>query len=116
MKSRKEIGKLGENIAVEFLLKKGYTIIERNWRFKKAEIDIIAKNGPFIVFIEVKCRSTEIFGPPEQSINNKKEKLYKIAAEQYLDFHHLENELRFDVISIIYNKNKSVIKHYINAF
>lgn len=80
MKSRKEIGKLGENIAVEFLLKKGYTIIERNWRFKKAEIDIIAKIGPFIVFIEVKCRSTEIFGPPEQSINNKKEKLYKIAS------------------------------------
>ena len=116
MNNKQKIGKLGEDIAVDFLLKKGYKILRRNWRFQKAEIDIIAEQDPYLVFVEVKCRSTELFGPPEQSINNKKEKLYKIAAEQYLDSNNLESELRCDVISIIYDKSNPVIKHFINAF
>jgi putative endonuclease len=113
---KQNLGKIGEDLSVDFLRKKGFKILSRNWRYKKAEVDIIAKYNSFLVFIEVKCRTSSLFGRPEQAINNKKEKLYQLAAEHYLEKYTLEDEIRFDVISVIYNKNKTEIEHFINAF
>jgi putative endonuclease len=110
------LGEKGEELSLNFLKKLDYTILQTNWRYQKAEIDIIAKHSDFIIFIEVKTRKSDFFGKPEQSINNKKEDLYKLAAEAYLVSFNLENEIRFDVISIILNSKQSEIEHFINAF
>ena len=115
MSDKKILGKIGEKIAQEYLIKKNYLIVELNWRYKKAEVDIISQLKDTLVFVEVKCRKSDFFGKPEQSIDHKKEELYKLAAENYLEVNNLEHEIRFDVISIIHN-NKTEIEHFISAF
>jgi len=74
MAEHNEIGKYGENIAFDYLLKNGYKIKERNWRFGKGEIDVIAEENNTIVIVEVKTRSSEYFGDPEESVSRKKQK------------------------------------------
>ncbi|MBT6807889.1 MAG: YraN family protein, partial [Flavobacteriales bacterium] len=103
-------------LATTFLKEKGFEILHKNWRYKKAEIDIIGQLKDTLVFVEVKCRKSEFFGRPEQAINHKKESLYKLTAEHYLEVNDLEYEVRFDVISIIHNNNKTEIEHFISAF
>jgi putative endonuclease len=116
LSDKKLLGEIGETIAQEYLINKNYLIIDLNWRYKKAEVDIISQFKDTLVFVEVKCRKSDFFSRPEQSINQKKESLYKLAAENYLEVNNLENEIRFDVISIIHNNNKTEIEHFINAF
>ena len=116
MSDKKILGEIGETIAQEFLINKNYLIIELNWRYKKAEVDIISQLKDTLVFVEVKCRKTDFFSRPEQAINHKKEELYRLAAENYLEVNNLEHEIRFDVISIIHNNNKTEIEHFISAF
>jgi putative endonuclease len=106
----------GEQIAQNYLSELGYQILESNWRFQKAEIDIIAKDGNFIVFVEVKTRATDIFGEPQTFISEKKQALLKDAAEGYLDQKDTNNEIRFDVIGIILNAQKTKIEHFKEAF
>ena len=115
MSDKKILGEIGEKIAQEYLIKKNYLLVELNWRYKKAEVDIISQLKDTLVFVEVKCRKSDFFGRPEQAINHKKEELYKLAAENYLEVNNLEHEIRFDVISIIHN-NKTEIEHFISAF
>lgn len=110
------LGRQGEELATSFLKEKGFEILHKNWRYKKAEIDIIGQLKDTLVFVEVKCRKSEFFGRPEQAINHKKEELYKLAAENYLEVNNLDHEIRFDVISIIHNNNKTEIEHFISAF
>ena len=110
------LGEEGEKIAVRYLQSKGYIIYEMNWRFGKLEVDIIAEDGRELVFIEVKSRSSEIYGRPEESIDGVKELAILNAAEIYIRDFNLEIEVRFDVISVIINKNKSKIRHIIDAF
>ena len=110
------LGEEGEKIAVRYLQSKGYIIYEMNWRFGKLEVDIIAEDGRELVFIEVKSRSSEIYGRPEDSIDGVKESAILNAAEIYIRDFNLEIEVRFDVISVIINKNKSKIRHIIDAF
>ena len=109
-----ELGHKGERIAQSFLKKKNYTILQTNWRWQKAEIDIIAKNENCIVFIEVKTRSTTRFGEPSEFVSMKKIELMKDAAEAYLEVFKLENEIRFDIISIVINSDTQKIQHLIN--
>ena len=116
MSDKKILGEIGEKIAQEYLIKKNYLIIELNWRYKKAEVDIIGQLKDTLVFVEVKCRKSDFFGRPEQAINYKKEELYRLSAENYLEVNNLEHEIRFDVISIIHNNNKTEIEHFISAF
>lgn len=113
---KQNLGREGEELATTFLKEKGFEILHKNWRYKKAEIDIIGQLKDTLVFVEVKCRKSEFFGRPEQAINHKKESLYKLAAEHYLEVTDLEYEVRFDVISIIHNNNKTEIEHFISAF
>ncbi len=117
MARQQTIGNLGEEKATLFLQEIGYQILERNWRFSKAEIDIIAKDGEVLVFVEVKAKSYTYFGAPEESVSAYKENLIIDAAHQYMLKIGHDWEIRFDIISIVFDKNKNAsITHYKDAF
>ena len=111
------IGKKGEEIAIEFLKKDGFEILETNWRHKKLEVDIIAKDGETLVFIEVKTRSTDFFGLPEEYVDYKKEKHLVNAATEYMISVNHEWAFRFDVVAILLrNENDWKVNHIKDAF
>lgn len=117
MSKQQKLGILGEDAACIFLENLGYKILERNWRFSKAEIDIIAKEGEVMVFVEVKAKSYTFYGAPEESISVYKENLIIDAASQYMIRVNHDWEIRFDIISIVFDKNlKANITHYRDAF
>ena len=111
-----DLGKKGEELAVEFLQKKGYKIIERNWRFKKAEVDIIAKKENILAIVEVKTRSTDYFGNPQDFVNQKKIKLLVEAINEYVTSKNLDVEVRFDIIAILKNSQTFKIEHLEAAY
>ena len=112
-----ETGRTGENIAVQYLKEKGYQILETNWRFSKAEIDIIAKDGDMLVFIEVKTRSNGYYGEPESFVTPQKEALLFDAANRYMEQINHDWEIRFDVIGIILKDvGNYQLKHTEDAF
>ncbi len=111
-----ETGNRGESMAKDFLLKKGYQILETNWRFSRAEIDIIAMNGQILVFIEVKTRSTDFFGEPELAVDEHKRRLMSDAASAYMEQINHEWEIRFDIISIVLKNTDPEIVHFEDAF
>lgn len=104
MADHNELGKKGETLAKEYLAEKGYEILEQNWRSGHVEIDIIAKeaNGP-VIFIEVKTRKTDFFGYPEAAVNKDKQKHLLNAANAYIESQAMDDEIRFDILSIIYS-------------
>ena len=111
-----KIGNSGENLAKNHLRKKGYEILESQWRFGKYEVDIIAKNHNTIVFVEVKTRKNDTFGSPESFVSRQKQKFLIAAAQNYMSKNNLEYEARFDIIAITgLNKNQAV-KHLEAAF
>lgn len=116
MAIQQTIGALGEDFAVNHLKGLGYNIKERNWRFSRAEIDIIADKDDVLIFIEVKTRSYDYYGKPEDSIDSKKERLICDAAAAYMTKNSYEWEFRFDIISIILSQPSPSIKHYEDAF
>lgn len=116
MAEHNELGKLGEELAVAYLQKEGYEILETNWVFQKAEIDIIAKKGETIAVIEVKTRSSIDFGLPQDFVNPKKIQLLVIAINEYIIFNDLDAEVRFDIISIQKIEKNFKIEHLIDAF
>jgi putative endonuclease len=116
MAKHNELGALGEELAVEELEKKGYEIIERNWRYKKAEIDIIARKNDVLAIVEVKTRSSNYFGDPQDFVNSKKIKMLVEAVDEYVNSKDLEVEVRFDIMAIIINENKLTIEHLEDAF
>jgi putative endonuclease len=116
--SSKSLGKFGEEIAEELLRSKGYQILKRNFRFGKGEIDIIAKDGDYLVFVEVKSRKNYDFGEPEYAITKSKQRQLKKIAEAYFYVNGIEEQLcRFDVITIVGEKREEMkINHIENAF
>ena len=116
MTDHNKLGGDGELIALMFLQKEGFSILKTNWRFQKAEVDIIAQDNSFLVFVEVKTRGSSKFGKPEDAIDKKKIALYRDAAEGYLVQYPTEAEIRFDVVSIIIEKDETKIKYIANAF
>lgn len=112
-----ETGATGENLARALLEHKGYAILESNWRYKRAEVDIIAKDGETLVFIEVKTRSTDAFGKPEEFITPQKESLLVAAASAYMEQTGHDWAIRFDIISVIYRSERDYrIEHFEDAF
>jgi putative endonuclease len=111
-----KLGKDGELIAFMVLQRDGFAILETNWRFQKAEVDIIAQKDGFLIFSEVKTRGSKKFGNPSDSIDKKKISLYKDAVEGYLEQYPSELEVRFDVVNIIIGKDETEIEHIPNAF
>jgi putative endonuclease len=116
MARHNELGKKGEELARKMLIDKGYEIIETNWRCDKDEIDIIAKDGDEIVIVEVKTRSTDFFGFPEDAVDTKKEKFLIRATESYLFENKIDVDTRFDIVAIILNTKETKIHHIIDAF
>lgn len=111
----KEIGNIGENMACEFLLKRDYEILQRNFTKPFGEIDIIAKDKDCLVFIEVKARKNTDFGYPRDFVNKKKiEKIINVAQTYMMENKIFNKAFRFDVIEIIFEKNE--ITHLKNAF
>jgi len=112
-----EIGKIGEELAIAHLCQQGWEILATNWRFKRAEIDIIAMDGNTLVFVEVKTRSTTYFGTPEQFVNAKKKLFLAKAASAYMEEIGHDWEIRFDIISVLLPCGKEQeIKHFKDAF
>ena len=116
MAQHNELGKKGEQLAVDFLIKKGYTIRDINWRYLKAEVDIIAEKEGTLAVVEVKTRSSIDFGNPQDFVNPKKIKLLVAAIDEYVISKDLDIEVRFDIIAIVKENNKFVIEHLEDAF
>ena len=116
MAEHNELGKLGEELAVEFLRKEGYEILETNWTFQKAEIDIIAQKENTLAVVEVKTRSSLEFGLPQDFVKPKKIQLLVKAINEYVVSKNLDVEVRFDIIAV-HKENKSfAIEHLKDAF
>ncbi len=111
-----DLGKQGEQVALQYLLNKGYIIHHRNWRYGKIEIDLIAEKDERIVFIEVKTRSTDYFGEPEEAVDEDKEQQLINGAQIFAEKYQIEEEVRFDIISIILNAHEVKINHIEEAF
>jgi len=111
-------GTIGENIAASWLEDQGYTVLDRNYAFERAEVDIVAYNKKEIIFIEVKMRSNLDYGQPEDAVDEEKKKSIYKAAEAWMYERKMEGSpVRFDIISILKEKGKKAkIKHYENAF
>ena len=116
MAEHNDFGKLGEEIAANYLIGKGYEILERNWRNIHKEIDIIAKDGNFLVIVEVKTRQTDEYGNPDIAVTKKKQRMLISAANAYLFQNKLDIDTRFDIISIIFKDGEPVIEHIEDAF
>jgi putative endonuclease len=116
MSQHNELGKKGEDLAASYLAELGYKIITRNWRYGKDEIDIIAETGNFIVFAEVKTRSTAYFGEPEDAVDKQKQRFLIRAADAYVNQKEIDLEVRFDIVSIIFEKGMHTIRHIEDAF
>lgn len=116
MADKHKLGKEGEKLALELLQEKGYDILEKNYRYQKAEVDIIAHKGDTLVIIEVKTRSTPEFGDPQDFVKPKQIQLLVKAANHYVIQNDLDVEVRFDIIAIIKNKLGTQIEHLENAF
>jgi putative endonuclease len=112
-----DLGARGEQLAKELLQKKGYALLETNWRHRRSEVDLIAKDGDVLVFVEVKTRTSDYFGRPEVFVTPQKEKLLVRAAHAYMEQIRHEWEIRFDVISVIWQDEEQVeVEHLEDAF
>jgi len=116
MAEHNELGKKGEDEAIAYLKKKGYDILETNYRFQKAEVDIVARKNNLIVAVEVKTRSTAEFGEPQDAVKKKKINLMVQAMDDYLNKNNIDLETQFDIIAIIKNKLGTRIEHLEDAF
>ena len=117
MASHNELGKIGEEIAAQYLMKKGYKILRRNFYFDKAEIDIIAqKEKETVVIVEVKTRNSDFFGDPQSFVTPAKIKNLVKAANEYIISNELDVEVRFDIIAILKNQKAESLEHFENAF
>jgi putative endonuclease len=116
MADHNDLGKLGEELAVDFLQKNGYKILETNWVFQKAEIDIIAQKETILAIVEVKTRSSIDFGLPQDFVKPKKIQLLVKAVNEYVISNDLDLEVRFDIIAISKEQKEFAIEHIEDAF
>jgi putative endonuclease len=108
VETKTAIGKKGEQLAAEFLMKKGFEIVVRNYRHGHAEIDLIIKRDNWLIFVEVKARSSNDFGEPEEFVDTRKmSKLFE-AAEEYIYSTNWHGHIRFDIVSVKLGKEPVV--------
>jgi len=116
MAKHNELGIKGELLAADFLQKNGYEILETNWVFQKAEIDIIAQKDTILAIVEVKTRTSADFGMPQDFVKGKKIQNLVKAVDQYMTENDLDLEVRFDIIGIVLNTHETTIEHLEDAF
>ncbi len=116
MAQHNELGKKGEQAAATFMKSKGYKVLERNWRIYRHEIDIVAEDEEYIIFVEVKTRTTREWGNPEDFIGKGKIKRIVEAADLYLQDSDIDKPARFDIISAVWDGQSFEIEHIDDAF
>jgi putative endonuclease len=116
MSKHLETGRQGEQLAASFLESKGFRVAATNYRFLKAEIDLIVATEKLLVFVEVKTRSGTAYGMPEAAVSARKAKLIVSAAEQYIQEIDWTYEIRFDIVSVLLIGNHTEIEHLEDAF
>ena len=116
MRTSYELGRKGEAEAAAFLAQKNYQILEKNYRYRKAEVDLIVQKENTLVAVEIKTRSTAFFGTPALFLKPKQQQRIVEAVDYYVKQNNLDLEVRFDVISIIKHKGTFDIQHIENAF
>ena len=117
MAQHNDLGQKGEELAFLHLVQKGYKILERNWRYDHAEIDIIARIKNVLVVVEVKTRSAAIYEEPRETISDRKIRFLVNAAEAYIEEKNIDFETRFDVVAIKwFGENKYELNHIEDAF
>lgn len=117
MATHNDFGKLAEELATDFLIEKKYKILDKNFRYLKAEVDIIAEFEGKIVVVEVKARNTNAFLEPQEAVTKKKMRLIVSATDAFLNERNLNQEVRFDIISVLPDKYGILqITHIEDAF
>ena len=117
MASHNELGKWGEEMAAEYLLRQGYTIMERDWKSGHRDLDIIALDGNTVVFVEVKTRRNRLFTEPEMAVDYQKIRNLQQAANHYIKYRHINQEVRFDLITVVGSMNETPsVEHIKDAF
>lgn len=111
-----DIGLAGELYACTHLTQQGYTIIEKNWRYRRAEVDIICAKDNLLVFIEVKTRTSNYMGEPTAAVTRSKQKHIVRAADAYVKAYEGDPDIRFDIVGIIMNSNERSLEHIEDAF
>lgn len=116
MDTTREKGSVAEEIAIGYLKKNGYEILDQNWYNQHHELDIIARKDGFVAIIEVKSLASNYMREPYQSVNRNKQRMIISAANAYIRKHNINDDIRFDIISIVMNRNEPQIEHIENAF
>lgn len=111
----KQFGQLGEDIAVEYLKKKGYKVLMRNYRYGRVELDIICLFQNEVIFIEVKTRTTDAMAYPEKAVGKSKQRNIRLAAENFVEENQITLPARFDIIAVVKGENFE-IEHIEDAF
>ena len=113
---KKGIGRQGETIAAEYLMKKGYRVLHRNWYYEKKELDIVVTDDRFLVVVEVKTRAGELLENPEDLITKRKIHFLIEAADAYIKRFDIDIEVRFDLIIVLLGMGTPAIEHIERAF
>jgi len=116
MAEHNDLGEKGEELARNYLIKNNYKIREKNWRFGKNEIDIIAENNDTLVIAEVKTRSSRFYGEPEVFVTKTKQRFLIKAAHAYIIQNNINLDCRFDILAVVITPNKAEIHHIQKAF
>jgi putative endonuclease len=111
-----QFGKLGEGIAAEYLKRKGYRVLQRNYKYSRVEIDLICELNGEVVFVEVKTRTSDLMAYPEQAVGKAKQKNIRFAAENFLEENNMNIPARFDIVAVVKNEGKFEIEHIEDAF
>lgn len=110
-------GQRGEGLAVAYLEARGFQVLQRNYRCPLGELDLVAREGEHLVFVEVKCRTSSRFGHPAEAVGYRKKKRLERLARYYLREHRLENQpCRFDVVSVVLSRGQASVELFRNAF
>lgn len=117
MDTRADLGRSGEDVAERFYRKRGFRVLDRNFRCKGGEIDLIARRGRVVVFCEVKTRRTDAFGDPSEAVRYAKQARLKRLAATWLSQHRGgAGDIRFDVLSVIVRRGRTYVRHIPDAF
>ncbi|MBS1524222.1 MAG: YraN family protein [Bacteroidetes bacterium] len=112
-----DLGRKGESLAKTFLESAGYEILDENWTHGKCEVDLVAYKDGVIIFVEVKTRTGNSFGEPEDFVDKRKQRLLAVAADEYIYLMDHQGEVRFDIVSILFDRNADhTLKHIEDAF
>jgi putative endonuclease len=117
MAEHNDLGKWGEDLAADYLQRKGYVILERDWRSGHRDLDIIALDGDVVVFVEVKTRRNRLFGDPVDAVGYQKIRNLQQAANHYVKYRRINCDIRFDIVCVTGTADSEAdIEHIENAF